>query len=443
MEPEIEAHITRFLAMLDTAFRRRGEDGLPERLRGAVRDVPRHRFVHRFQADRAGPVEDFAAERHLAAVYSDRVLAHFGPDDAALDSTNSQPSYVLWLLHRLGLEPGHRALEIGSGSGWLAAVIGRLVGDGSVVGVEILADLARRSRGDLAALGIANVAIVEGDGSAGHAAGAAYDRAVITAAVWDPPAALFEQVAEGGRLLLPIALAGGAGRDCHVAVLRRDGDRFRALEAVPGRFVRFTGPGQERGAERRRFDELPFWPGIGATPTSRRPLSLGARDPARFAGAAYAFRLFLGQTEPGFTVFDDGAGDDLAASSFGLVDAAAGSVAVCRPGMLLGYGSPEAVRRLDAAYRRWTALGMPGPAAFELEVVRAGQAPKPGRGLWVETRGTSALVWRLASDRLPGRNLRRSCPDDAFVVGSRYEPERRKRDPGTPAPHSGPGRLAS
>lgn len=126
MEPEIEEHIARFLGMLDTAFHRRGEEGLPERFRQAVREAPRHRFVHRFQADRNRPVEDFDAEpqRHLAAVYSDRVLAHVGADDAALDSTNSQPSYVLWLLHRLGLEPGHRAIEIGSGSGWLAAVMG-------------------------------------------------------------------------------------------------------------------------------------------------------------------------------------------------------------------------------------------------------------------------------------------------------------------------------
>lgn len=441
MEPDIEDHVTRFLGMLDTGFRRRGE-ALPERFRQAVREAPRHRFVHRFRAERDGPVEEFDAgrQRHLAAIYSDRVLAHLGPDDSELGSTNSQPSYVLWLLHRLGLEPGHRVMEIGSGSGWLAAVMGRLVGDGQVTGVEILGDLARRSRDDLAALGITNVAIVEGDGAAGHAEGAPYDRAMITAAVWDLPAALFDQVAEGGRLLLPIALAGGAGRDCHVAVLRRDGNGFRALEAVPGGFVRFTGPGQERGAERRRLDQLPFWPEIGATPSLRRALPLGARDPARFGGAAYAFRLFLGQTEPGFAAFD-GSGEDegLSVSPFGLVDVTARSVAICRPGMMLGYGSPKAVRRLDAAYRRWTALGMPGPAAFELEVVRAAQAPRPGRGLWVEMRGASALVWRLAVDRPPGWNLRESCPDNAFVLGSRYEPERREPDPGTPAPYQGSG----
>ncbi|WP_343716234.1 hypothetical protein [Inquilinus sp.] len=413
MEPEIEDHITRFLGMLDTAFRRRGE-ALPERLRRAVREVPRHRFVHRFRADRDHPVEDFDAgrQRHLAAIYSDRVLTHLGPDDAELDSTNSQPSYVLWLLHRLGLEPGHRVMEIGSGSGWLAAVMGRLVGDGQVAGVEILGDLARRSRDDLAALGMANVAIVEGDGAAGHAAGAPYDRAMITAAVWDPPAALFDQVAEGGRLLLPIALAGGAGRDCHVAVLRREEGRFRMLEAVPGGFVRFTGPGQDRGAERCRLDQLPFWPGIGATPSLRRTLPLGARDPARFGGAAYAFRLFLGQTEPGFTVFDDGAAEDLSTSSFGVLDAAAGSVAVCRPGMLLGYGPPAAARRFDAAYRRWAALGMPGPAAFDLEVVRAEQAPRSRPGLWVEMRGASALVWRLPAPFSPPRAGRRTAIRD-------------------------------
>ncbi|MGK9233796.1 hypothetical protein KXS07_19840 [Inquilinus limosus] len=411
MEPDIEEHITRFLGMLDTAFRRREAEGLPERFRRAVQEAPRHRFVHRFRADRDRPVEDFDAEpqRHLAVVYSDRVLAHLGPDDAALDSTNSQPSYVLWLLHRLGLDPGHRVLEIGSGSGWLAAVMGRLVGEGSVVGVEILGELARRSRADLAALGIRNVDIVEGDGAAGHAAGTPYDRAMITAAVWDLPAALFDQVAEGGRLLLPIALAGGAGRDCHVSVLRREGDRFRALEAVPGRFVRFTGPGQERGSERRRLDALPFWPEINAEPALHRPLSLGLRDPARFGGAAYAFRLFLGQTESGFAVFDDGAAEteELSVSPFGLIDAAAKSVAICRPGMLLGYGSAAAARRLDAAYRRWTDLGMPGPADFELEVARTVEAPRPGPGLWVEPRGASTLVWRLPGVASPPRPKRR------------------------------------
>ncbi|HEY9345010.1 MAG TPA: hypothetical protein VIQ53_06830, partial [Inquilinus sp.] len=144
-----------------------------------------------------------------------------------------------------------------------------------------------------------------------------------------------------------------------------------------------------------------------------RPLSLGARDPARFAGAAYAFRLFLGQTEPGFAAFD-GTGEEegLSASPFGLVDAVVQSVAICRPGMMLGYGSPEAARRLDAAYRRWTALGMPGLAAFELELVRAEQAPRPRPGLWVETRGASALVWRLASAASPPRPGRQDAVRD-------------------------------
>ncbi|MBW8723971.1 MAG: hypothetical protein JF625_02265 [Inquilinus limosus] len=94
--------------------------------------------------------------------------------------------------------------------------------------------------------------------------------------------------------------------------------------------------------------------------------------------------------------------------------------------MLLGYGSPEAARRLDAAYRRWTALGMPGPAAFELEVVRAEQAPRPGQGLWVETRGVSALVWRLAAVASPPRIGRRDAVRDRPPAG----PEAGIRPPG-------------
>jgi predicted O-methyltransferase YrrM len=107
-----------------------------------------------------------------------RLVQQVGPGHAAWQAAD-----VLWLLHLLGREPGQAVLEIGSGSGWFAAVMGRLVDPaGKVVGIELIAGLAQQSRTDLEGVGVGNVEIVTEDGALGHGAGASYDRAVITAA---------------------------------------------------------------------------------------------------------------------------------------------------------------------------------------------------------------------------------------------------------------------
>ena len=123
LSPEqVAPHMARFLDTLDAAFRGYGVlDGLPPRFRDAVTATPRHRFVHRFRIG-DGPLQDndAAPARHLPDIYSDAVMRHVDAVGDLLPSSNSQPSYVLFLLHLLGLEQGQAVLEIGSGSGWLA-----------------------------------------------------------------------------------------------------------------------------------------------------------------------------------------------------------------------------------------------------------------------------------------------------------------------------------
>ena len=185
---QVAPHLDRFLDMLDTAFRRySSSDGLPDRFREAVRATPRHLFVHRFRIG-GGPLQariDEGALRNsdadpaseLADIYSDAVMTHVDAAGNKLPSTNSQPSYVLWLLHMLDLQPGQRVLEIGSGSGWLAAVMTRLVGEsGRVTGVEIIPELAAQSRADLAGLGLGNVSVLAIDAAEGHVVSAPFDR---------------------------------------------------------------------------------------------------------------------------------------------------------------------------------------------------------------------------------------------------------------------------
>ncbi len=407
--PDLAAHHGRFEAMLDAAFRRYGEPGgLPDALRAAARATPRHRFVHRFRlGDPPGPGPSGAAPGAaldldadpalLGTVYSDQVMRHVDAAGVALPSSNSQPSYVLWLLHLLGLAPGQRVLEVGSGSGWLAAVMGHLVGPaGRVTGVELIPALAEQGRADLDAHGPSNVGVITGDGTRGHPAGAPYDRVVVTAALWDLPPALLDQLVEGGRMLVPVELRGGDG--CQVCVLRRESRRLVAERAVAGWFVPLLGPGQARDAARRDLRALPFVTDP-EVPALRVSLPLGTLPGGGGGGVASALRAFLGRTEPGFAMFGERDADEVRpwerAAPFGLLDMAGGSAAAWVEGEVRGYGTPVAAGRLLQACADWVALGLPGMGAFGLEVVPAAEAPAEGEGLWVEPRGEAALLWRL------------------------------------------------
>ena len=396
---QVAPHMARFLDTLDAAFRGYGvPDGLPPRFRDAVIATPRHRFVHRFRIG-DGPLRNMDADpaQNLPDIYSDAVMRHVDASGALLPSSNSQPSYVLFLLHLLGLEPGQAVLEIGSGSGWLAAVMAHLVRPaGRVVGIELLADLAAQSRTDLQALGLDRVSVITGDGTRGDAAGAPYDRAIITAAAWDVPAVLLHQVAEGGRVLVPIERRSGDG--CDVTVFERRGATLAAQRSVPGWFMPLQG-----GSQNRRVDTRMFLPMGDAT--ARHSLPLGIGGDGGPAPAAALFRGFLGRTEPGFVVTAPGADagwrpglgrspHELPVAPFGVADTD-GSVALWHAGEIVSFGGAAAAVRLARAYARWAALGLPGTGAFRLEVHEAGAVPPAGDGVSVEARGETVLVWRL------------------------------------------------
>ena len=391
-------HREAFLRHLDEAFRRYGyAEGLPERLRAAVRATPRHRFVHRFRAGADGPLQDFDADPVglLPLVYRGQPLTPVDGAGAPLPSTNSEAAYMLWLVARLGVEPGQRVLEIGCGSGWLLAVMAHLAGPGGrTTGVEIIPDLADQARADLAGLGCADAAVLTGDATRAPIPGGPFDRVIVTAATWDIPAALFDCVAAGGRLLVPLRLPRDEG--CEVTLLRRAGPGFSALWSVPGFFVPLVGAGQSAEIARLSREALPLRDGTGIAPSLSCPLWFGGLAPAQPAAAAQAFRRYLALTEPSFAVFEPAASPAPPrwVSDFGLVDRDGGSAAIVGAGRLTGYGTPAAARRLARAYRGWCDLGMPGPSAFALDILPAAAVAASPTAL-TELRGHTALVRTL------------------------------------------------
>src|SRR6478752_2339928 len=156
-----------------------------QRVLEVMSEVPRHRFV---------------PEPLRARAYGDHSLP------IGHGQTISQPYVVGVMTSRLQLEPGHKVLEIGTGSGYQSAVLSRLVR--TVYSLERIDELARRASGLLRTLGCQNVSVKAFDGTYGYPAAAPYDRILVTAGTDEVPEPLLAQLAIGGRLVVPIGPAG-------------------------------------------------------------------------------------------------------------------------------------------------------------------------------------------------------------------------------------------
>jgi protein-L-isoaspartate O-methyltransferase len=137
--------------------------------------TPRHLFVKKFYEPKGEGWEAVIIDNDnlalkLPQLYHDSVLTLVVDEDNSIPSTISQPSFVIYMLDKLQLREGHSVLEIGAASGWNAAMMGKLAGDGgNVYSVEIIPELAKSAEANIVSLGMANVHIITGDGGEGYA----------------------------------------------------------------------------------------------------------------------------------------------------------------------------------------------------------------------------------------------------------------------------------
>jgi len=199
--------------MVDEQIARRGIRD--QRVLAAMRKVERHRFVS--EAQRSGAYEDH-------------------PLPVGEGQTISQPYIVALMTEALALQGDERVLEVGTGSGYQTAILAELAAE--VYSVEILPRLAEQARATLEDLGYRNVHIRLGDGSEGWAEHAPYQGILVTAAPPQVPPALLEQLAEGGRLVIPV---GVQSQELELHTRRPEGFRVERLAAV--RFVPLVGSG--------------------------------------------------------------------------------------------------------------------------------------------------------------------------------------------------------
>ena len=177
------------------------------------------------------PREEFMSEEMREFAYAD------APLPIGEGQTISQPYIVAYMTEALELEGGERVLEVGTGSGYAAAVLSRIARQ--VYTIERHPSLARGARKTLERLGYRNVQVIEGDGTKGYPAGAPYDAIVVAAGGVEVPQTLKNQLAIGGRLVIPV---GPTPREQRlVRVTRTDDDNYEQEDLLPVRFVPLIG----------------------------------------------------------------------------------------------------------------------------------------------------------------------------------------------------------
>jgi protein-L-isoaspartate(D-aspartate) O-methyltransferase len=180
------------------------------------------------------PREMFLAESVRDQAYQDHAL----PIECG--QTISQPYVVAHMTELLELQPQHRVLEIGTGSGYQAAVISRIASN--VVSIERYRTLAESARKTFDRIGYTNIEVITGDGFEGAAHRAPFDRIIVTAAAESVPQALLDQLAEGGILVAPIGPHTGPQQ---IVRLRKTGEGITREEGIAVRFVPLL-PGQAK-----------------------------------------------------------------------------------------------------------------------------------------------------------------------------------------------------
>lgn len=381
-----------------------------DRVEAAFLDTPREAFLPGH------------AQRHgVRAVYRDEaIVTRRDPKTGTPLSSSSQPAIMARMLEMLDIEPGHRVLEVGAGTGYNAALLARLVGpEGSVTTVDLDRDVAAAARDGLLATRSA-VAVVVGDGRAGVPDAAPLDRIVVTASTPAVPRAWFDQLVPGGLLVVPLRLSTVLFAVQAIAVFRKVAAGFDSVDVTAGGFMALRGA--EYGHPRERTIVAPE---AGGGPDDRplvelRGPAFAALDAAgrqRLLVAALGFarhrRVDLGRA-PSWSLaafaalglpeerLVEGARPAWAAAGelgLGVIDAVDGSVAFLVGGLrrchIEAHGGRGAEHALLNVIDRWRAAGRPGVERLGIRIRYGSERPHAWRSLrrgdqWV------ALDWRRA-----------------------------------------------
>ena len=368
----------------------------------ALLAVPRHVFVPEVTVEEA---------------YRDEAIVTKRDGDGVPVSSSSQPTIMALMLDQLGVGPGQRVLEIGAGTGYNAALLAHIVGPtGVVVTVDIDGQVVDRAQKCLAVAGYPQVTVTWGDGADGYPAAAPFDRIIATAGVWDLAPAWLDQLAPGGRIVVPLDLHGA---QVSVAFEGENG-HWVGQKPVACGFMQlrggFAGPG--------RIHTLDPATGLRLAVPDDREIDTGAVSLAMAAAAVvrptgvqglrpddpWGLGLWLAITEPlSCALSDEGHGSPVLEQAVvqsayfrltaGILQATSIAVLGLRPAPdglaveALGYG-PEGDRlamSLAARVQAWDAAGRPDVGRLRITAYPA-DTPGPDDGIVIAKAHTRLVI---------------------------------------------------
>ncbi|MFQ6033812.1 MAG: methyltransferase domain-containing protein [Candidatus Bipolaricaulia bacterium] len=388
--------VSRLLARYAQELKERGASR-SKQVERAFRRVERHRLLEWLYLEDDESKFEYAGKRFarrdfdlqdpdpalLEVIYSDRaLLTRLDPP-----SSTSQPTLVAEMLELLELGRGMNVLEIGAGTGYNAALMQEIVGDGGhITAIDIQEEVVEQTRRLLEAAGYDKIEIIAKDGAFGHPENAPYDRIVATVGCPDISFRWAEQLADGGFMLIPLQ-HGGEGFDPLVQIWKEDGKLI-------GRFVGWSGFMSIRGE--LEVEQRVSFAGQqslrGREPTAEYPLFGSLKELNELRGKGQweefqAFPLFLALA-------------DERAYWGGLFDEEKGVILIDRKKIAL-YGDESLYQDLKGLCEQWEGLGRPGLSDWRLEFFPRGHAPKIAEqeGAWVIERKFSEEIVRLTPSR--------------------------------------------
>ena len=353
----------------------------------AFRRVQRHRLVETFYrppGPQGGPPIQHDPEHplleHLDLIYSNTALGTRFVDGMPASST-SQPSLVAEMLELLDLAPGTKILEIGAGTGYNAALMAELVGDQRlVVTVDLLDDVVAQTRRLLARTGYGEIAVLLRDGVEGAPEQAPFDRIVATVGCSDLSPRWVEQLAEGGRMLMPLDHAGGHP----LFLLHKERGTLQGRIASWAGFMPIRGPLHVDG----------LWPIGVVQPDSDEPIR--QRDPWPGFGAAGPLPSLGCSADEIDLLFYVSLIDRRACWGPGGVGLSGdlNGWAVAGPGGIRWWKDASLVEQLDRLHLQWLARGRPTLRDYQAAFVPVEEDSDPPPGGWaLDRRFFRELVW--------------------------------------------------
>ncbi|WP_284742810.1 methyltransferase domain-containing protein [Amycolatopsis sp. RTGN1] len=341
--------------------------------RAAFEEIPRHLFAPKFTLpDNLGGQSHDAAdsarrEEWLRAVYHNEALLTDFDEQGVLVSSCSAPTVVATMLEHSGATEGDSVLEIGTGTGWTAALLSRRLGSGSVTSVDVNPTYVDQARERLDALGLAP-ALAVADGYLGYPQRAPYDRIIATASLRKVPPAWLEQTRPGGTILTDIrgAFAGNLAR------LTVDADQTARGQFLPTKlnFMPLRSPDQP-------FRLLPELSSRAVHEAGQSRTTRLAPGVLRECGRVFAFfaQLAMPGTKSGHVKVEDGPMyfclTDPRTGAWARVDTAAGDPAADRP--VTQGGDRRLWDELEAAHEQWLQLQQPRPEDFTILITPDGK----------------------------------------------------------------------